>query len=120
VKAGSASPHQPACAAVSVGVLPSTSFHRSVGVWDGVATDPEGRPIAHEKWPMRQRHWLPSSEDRELVSSPMKRVSEPGKVVGWIEEPGEMIFPYLMTVGGLKLAAQSLQKMSENFSRCPG
>jgi len=67
--------------------LPSTRFHRSIGVWVGVPTDPEGRPIADEEWRERQRDWLPSSEDRAFVNSLMRRVTEPGKVAGWIAPP---------------------------------
>jgi benzoyl-CoA 2,3-dioxygenase component B len=67
--------------------LPSTRFHRSIGVWAGVATDPEGRPITDEEWRRRQGDWLPSSEDRGFVASLMGRVTEPGKVAGWIAPP---------------------------------
>jgi hypothetical protein len=57
------------------------------GVWDGVATDPEGRPITDEEWRRRQGDWLPSDEDREFVASLIRRVTEPGKVAGWIAPP---------------------------------
>jgi benzoyl-CoA 2,3-epoxidase subunit B len=67
--------------------LPSTRFHRSIGVWAGVPTDPEGRPITDEAWRERQRDWLPSAEDSAFVNSLMRRVTEPGKVAGWIAPP---------------------------------
>ena len=63
------------------------SLPRSIGVWAGVATDPEGRPIADEEWRLRPRDWLPSAEDRAFVNSLMRRVTEPGKVAGWIAPP---------------------------------
>jgi benzoyl-CoA 2,3-epoxidase subunit B len=67
--------------------LPSTRFHRSIGVWAGVKTDPEGRPITDEERRARQHDWLPSAEDRGFVASLMQRVMEPGKVAGWIASP---------------------------------
>jgi benzoyl-CoA 2,3-epoxidase subunit B len=67
--------------------LPSTRFRRSIGVWAGVPTDPEGRPITDEEWRRRQGDWLPSAEDRAFVQSLMHRVTEPGKVAGWIAPP---------------------------------
>src|ERR1700730_1129900 len=67
--------------------LPSPRFHRSLGVWAGVHTDPEGRLISDEAWRLRQRDWLPSPEDREFVSGLMQRVIEPGKMAGWIAPP---------------------------------
>ena len=67
--------------------LPSTRFRRAIGVRAGVATDPEGRPITDEEWRQRQRDWLPSAEDRAFVNSLMRRVTEPGKVAGWIAPP---------------------------------
>jgi mercuric reductase len=35
-------------------------------------------------------------------------------------EAGEMIFPYLTTVEGLKLAAQTFEKDIAKLSCCPG
>jgi benzoyl-CoA 2,3-dioxygenase component B len=67
--------------------LPSTRFQRSIGVWAGVATDLEGRPVTEEMWRKQQRDWLPSTEDRAFVNSLMRRVTEPGKVAGWIAPP---------------------------------
>ena len=67
--------------------LPSTRFHRAIGVWGSVATDPEGRPITDEEWRRRQGEWLPSAQDRSFVASLMRRVVEPGKVAGWIASP---------------------------------
>jgi benzoyl-CoA 2,3-epoxidase subunit B len=67
--------------------LPSTRFHRSIGVWSGVRTDPDGHRITDEDWRRRERDWLPSSEDRGFVASVMQRVTEPGKVAGWIAPP---------------------------------
>ena len=67
--------------------LPSIRFHRAIGVWTGVATDPDGHPITDEEWRQRERDWLPSTEDRAFVASLMQRVTAPGKVAGWIAPP---------------------------------
>lgn len=67
--------------------LPSPRFRRSVGVWADTRTDPQGNPIAEETWRSRQRDWLPTGEDRAFVKSLMHRVTEPGKVAGWIAPP---------------------------------
>jgi benzoyl-CoA 2,3-epoxidase subunit B len=67
--------------------LPSPRFHRAIGVWAGVHADPEGRPITNEEWRARQWQWLPSPEDRAFVLSLMQRVTEPGKVAGWLAPP---------------------------------
>ncbi|MGH7045871.1 MAG: benzoyl-CoA 2,3-epoxidase subunit BoxB [Stellaceae bacterium] len=67
--------------------LPSQRFHRAVGAWAGTMTDPEGNPVGAETWRERQRDWLPSDTDRAYVKSLMKRVTEPGKIAGWIAPP---------------------------------
>jgi len=67
--------------------LPSPRFHRSLGVWAGVQTDPNGRPITDEAWRLRQDDWLPSAGDRAFVGRLMHRVTEPGKMAGWIAPP---------------------------------
>jgi benzoyl-CoA 2,3-dioxygenase component B len=67
--------------------LPSPRFRRSVGVWAGHPTDPEGNPITAEAWRERQRAWLPSEADRAFVKSLMQPVTEPGRTAGWIAPP---------------------------------
>jgi benzoyl-CoA 2,3-dioxygenase component B len=68
-------------------VLPSPRFRRSIGVWAAIPTDPGGRLISDEEWHLRERDWLPSAEDRAFVTGLMQRVTEPGKVAGWIAPP---------------------------------
>jgi benzoyl-CoA 2,3-dioxygenase component B len=67
--------------------LPSPRFHRAIGVWADAHSDPEGRLIGEEDWRARQCSWLPSAEDRAFVQSLMQRVTEPGKMAGWIAPP---------------------------------
>jgi benzoyl-CoA 2,3-dioxygenase component B len=67
--------------------LPSPRFHRAIGAWTGAATDPDGRPIAAAAWQARHDDWLPSAADHAFVGSLMQRVTEPGKMAGWIAPP---------------------------------
>ncbi|HEY3908379.1 MAG TPA: benzoyl-CoA 2,3-epoxidase subunit BoxB [Stellaceae bacterium] len=67
--------------------LPSMRFRRSVGVWAGTRTDPQGNLIGEEEWHARQSFWLPTADDRIFVKSLMQRVTEPGRVAGWIAPP---------------------------------
>ncbi len=67
--------------------LPSPRFHRSVGVWAGTCTDPGGNPIDNDEWAARQPLWLPTAEDHAFVKSLMQRVTEPGKIAGWLAPP---------------------------------
>jgi benzoyl-CoA 2,3-epoxidase subunit B len=67
--------------------LPSLRFHRSVGMWAGTCTDPGGNPIDNDEWAAQQPLWLPTAEDRAFVKSLMQRVTEPGKIAGWLAAP---------------------------------
>ncbi|MDB5805694.1 MAG: putative benzoyl-CoA oxygenase component [Betaproteobacteria bacterium] len=67
--------------------LPSTRFRRQVGAWSGIATNPEGQPIAQAEFDARKDEWLPSDADKAFIKSLMQRVVEPGKMAGWIAPP---------------------------------
>ncbi len=67
--------------------LPSPRFRRSVGAWAATRTDPQGNPIGAEEWATRHRNWLPGDADRAFVNSLMQRVTEPGKMAGWLAPP---------------------------------
>ena len=67
--------------------LPSPRFRRAVGVWAGTKTDPQGNLIDDGSWDARRDDWLPSEADRAFVKGLMQRVSEPGKVAGWLAPP---------------------------------
>jgi benzoyl-CoA 2,3-dioxygenase component B len=67
--------------------LPSTRFRRQVGVWSGVPTNPEGQPIPQAEFDAKKNDWLPTPEDVSFVKSLMHRVTEPGKMAGWIAPP---------------------------------
>ena len=67
--------------------LPSPRFNRSVGVWGGIRTDPQGSPIGEDEWSASDSKWLPGEADRSFVKALMQRVSEPGKMAGWLAPP---------------------------------
>jgi benzoyl-CoA 2,3-dioxygenase component B len=67
--------------------LPSTRFRREVGMWAGIPTTPEGQPITQADFDAKKHEWIPSEEDQRFVKSLMQRVTEPGKIAGWIAPP---------------------------------
>ncbi|TAM59845.1 benzoyl-CoA 2,3-epoxidase subunit BoxB [bacterium] len=67
--------------------LPSTRFHRKIGVWAGIATDEHGHIISREEYDAKQGQWLPTQSDRAYVASLMQNVTEPGKIAAWIAPP---------------------------------
>jgi benzoyl-CoA 2,3-epoxidase subunit B len=67
--------------------LPSPRFRRGVGVWADTSTDPHGNLIGEEEWRAAQAEWLPTAADRAFVKSLMQRVTEPGRIAGWIAPP---------------------------------
>ncbi|MGY8903994.1 MAG: benzoyl-CoA 2,3-epoxidase subunit BoxB [Burkholderiales bacterium] len=67
--------------------LPSTRFRRAVGVWAGLHTDPEGNPLSADAFEAQKDQWLPTPADISFVKSLMQRVTEPGKMAGWIAPP---------------------------------
>ena len=67
--------------------LPSPRFRRGIGLWAGVATDLDGRPITAQAFEARRGDWLPTDADRAFVHSLMKSVTAPGKMAGWIAPP---------------------------------
>ena len=67
--------------------LPSPRFRRSVGVWAGIRTDPQGNPVGDGEWAAGDAKWLPGEADRSFVKGLMQRVGEPGKMAGWLAPP---------------------------------
>jgi len=67
--------------------LPSPRFRRSIGAWVNVPTDPSGQAVSREEYDRRMAEWIPSESDRAFVHSLMQRVTEPGKMAGWIAPP---------------------------------
>ena len=67
--------------------LPSARFHRTIGSWANVPTDPAGTPISAEAYAAQLPQWLPSAADRAFIASLMQPVREPGKMAAWIAPP---------------------------------
>jgi benzoyl-CoA 2,3-epoxidase subunit B len=67
--------------------LPHPGFHRDVGVFAGHAITPDGSLVSQAEWESGRSEWLPNEEDRLHVASLMTRVTEPGKMAGWIAPP---------------------------------
>lgn len=71
--------------------LPSTRFHRHVGIYAGHDFDIHGNLISTEEFERRSSEWLPTTEDREYVRSLMTPVTERGKIAHWIAPPASGI-----------------------------
>jgi benzoyl-CoA 2,3-epoxidase subunit B len=67
--------------------LPSTRFRRSIGAWAGQTVDPQGTVVEKEIYEKKLADWIPSAADRAFVQSLMKRVTESGKMAGWLAPP---------------------------------
>ncbi len=67
--------------------LPSTRFHRSIGNWMNLPVDPTGKVITQSEYDRQLNDWLPTESDKAFVTSLMHRVTEPGKMAGWIAPP---------------------------------
>ncbi len=67
--------------------LPHRAFHRNIGQFTSVQTDPQGNLISEVEWEAQMNNWLPSDEDHKYVQSLMKPVTQPGKIAGWIAPP---------------------------------
>lgn len=67
--------------------LPNSRFRRSVGAWSAAHTDPQGNPISEAEFNARKDEWLPNDADKTFIHSLMQRVTEPGKMAGWIAPP---------------------------------
>ena len=67
--------------------LPHEGFHRAVGQFAAHHVTPNGVVVALEEWAARRGEWMPSDAEREHVASLMMKVTEPGKMAGWIAPP---------------------------------
>ncbi len=67
--------------------LPSARFRRSIGSWSDMPVDPDGKVIDRGQYDRQLAEWLPGESDQEFVHSLMQRVTEPGKMAGWIAPP---------------------------------
>lgn len=71
--------------------LPSKRFRRSIGIWAGVETNPEGKIISKSEFDTNINSWLPSESDRKYIKSLIVQVIEVNKTAGWIAPPSRGI-----------------------------
>ena len=67
--------------------LPSSRFHRQIGMWSTVCTTPDGEIIDRAEWIQRKDAWLPNEADEIYVKSLMHPVTAPGQMASWIAPP---------------------------------
>jgi benzoyl-CoA 2,3-dioxygenase component B len=87
--------------------LPSRRFHRRIGTYANVWTDPQGRLVTKEAFEQRKDEWLPSASDQAYVKNLMtKPIYAPGAMANWIAAPAHGIkgrpldFEYVRTGEG--------------------
>ena len=71
--------------------LPHSGFNRAVGSFAGRPVSPDGRILTHADWSDGLAGWLPTDDDRAFVGSLMTRVTEPGRMAGWLAAPASGI-----------------------------
>ena len=67
--------------------LSHDAFHRSIGEFSSVFTNPQGDVIDQAEFERMRDQWLPSVDDGDYIASLMKPETEPGKYAGWIAPP---------------------------------
>jgi benzoyl-CoA 2,3-dioxygenase component B len=68
--------------------LPSRRFHRQIGLYADLRTEPQGSLLTKERWDARRCEWLPSQGDKEFVQSLMsKAIVDPKQMASWISAP---------------------------------
>src|SRR6202046_842088 len=73
-------------------VLPSRRFHRHVGIYSDVCTDPSGKVISKSEFDERKDEWLPNDADKAYVKSLMQKpVFDPTQMANWIAAPKQGI-----------------------------
>jgi benzoyl-CoA 2,3-dioxygenase component B len=72
--------------------LPARRFHRHIGIYADVHTDPDGNLLTQEQFERRREEWLPSAADKAFVKSLMTRpVFDPKQMANWISAPKQGI-----------------------------
>ncbi len=72
--------------------LPSRRFHRHIGLYASLFTDPAGNVIGKEAFEAKKNEWLPSESDKAYVQSLMQKpVFDPKQMANWIAAPKQGI-----------------------------
>ncbi|WP_193184556.1 benzoyl-CoA 2,3-epoxidase subunit BoxB [Nisaea sediminum] len=67
--------------------LPNVAFHRHIGEFRNIHTDPDGKLLSDGEWGARRDEFLPNLEDGDYIASLMSPVREPGQFASWISAP---------------------------------
>ena len=67
--------------------MPHEAFHRQIGVFSAIKSDPEGNVVPDAEWEAQKDDWLPSRADGDFIQSLMEPCYEPGQYAGWIAPP---------------------------------
>jgi benzoyl-CoA 2,3-epoxidase subunit B len=67
--------------------LPHTAFHRQIGEFKDVKTNPRGEVLTEAQWGERRDAYLPSAADGDFIASLMKPQMQPGRFASWIAQP---------------------------------
>ena len=67
--------------------LPHVAFHRHIGEFAAIRTDPDGNILGDAEWTRRREEFLPTPDDDAYVASLMRPVVEPGGFAAWIAPP---------------------------------
>jgi benzoyl-CoA 2,3-epoxidase subunit B len=67
--------------------LPHVAFHRQIGEFASIKTDPAGNVLTEQEWQKRRKEFLPSDADRQFIEGLMQPEFEPGKFASWIAPP---------------------------------
>lgn len=74
--------------------LPHRRFHRQIGIYSmeaGHYFDTDGNPISRDAFEKNRSCVLPTDADRAYIQALMQKVTEPGKIAGWIAPPARGI-----------------------------
>ncbi len=67
--------------------LPHEAFHRQIGVFSAINSDPSGDIISDADWEASQYQWLPSADDGKFIQTLMVPCYEAGEYASWIAAP---------------------------------
>lgn len=70
---------------------PHIGFNRNIGTFRDHHVSPDGQMIDDATWQAANDDWLPNDADKEHVQSLQMKVTEPGKMAGWLAPPSTRI-----------------------------
>ena len=67
--------------------LPHTAFHRQIGEFKEVKSNPKGELLSDAQWEQERDNYLPSAADGAFIESLMKAEMRPSQFASWIAPP---------------------------------